>query len=79
MIVTVADSGAGIDGEHLEKIFDPLFTTKPGGTGLGLPICADILQRLGGRLDADNRPEGGAIVTVRLPLQFNHPVESGTQ
>ena len=75
--ITVADTGPGIAHKHLEKVFVPLFTTKPGGTGLGLPICADILERLGGRIDAQNRPEGGACFVVRLPIKFNPPSGSG--
>ncbi len=76
VVVAVADSGPGIAAEHLAKIFEPLFTTKPGGTGLGLPICADILKRLGGRIAVHNPPEGGACFVVSLPIQFNpHPDE----
>jgi two-component system NtrC family sensor kinase len=78
VIVTVADTGPGIAEEHFEKIFEPLFTTKPGGTGLGLPICADILKGLGGRIAVHNPPEGGACCVVKLPLQFNRPAECGT-
>jgi signal transduction histidine kinase len=71
VVVTVADSGPGIAAGHLAKIFEPLFTTKPGGTGLGLPICADILERLGGRMAVRNPPQGGACFVVSLPIQFN--------
>ena len=71
VVVTVADTGPGIAEEHLARIFEPLFTTKPGGTGLGLPICADIIGRLGGRISVHNQPEGGACFVVSLPLQFN--------
>lgn len=78
VVAAVADTGPGIAAAHFDKIFDPLFTTKPGGTGLGLPICADILERLGARIAAHNLPEGGACFVVKLPLQFNRPAESGT-
>jgi two-component system NtrC family sensor kinase len=78
VIATVADTGPGIAAADREKIFEPLFTTKPGGTGLGLPICADILERLGGRITAHNPPEGGACFVVILPIQFKRPAESGT-
>lgn len=71
VIVTLADTGPGIDAAHLAKIFEPLFTTKPGGTGLGLPICADILERLGGQISVHNQPQGGACFVVSLPIQFN--------
>jgi len=76
VVVTVADTGPGISAAHFDKIFDPLFTTKPGKTGLGLPICADILEGLGGRIAAQNPPEGGACFVVKLPLQFNRPDDS---
>ena len=76
VVVTVADTGPGIPAAHFDKIFDPLFTTKPGKTGLGLPICADILEGLGGRIAAQNPPEGGACFVVELPLQFNRPDDS---
>jgi signal transduction histidine kinase len=77
VLVTVADTGPGIATQNFDKIFDPLFTTKSGGTGLGLPICADILERLGGRITAHNSLEGGACFVVELPLQFNRQPESG--
>ena len=75
--VAVCDSGPGIAAEHLAKIFEPLFTTKPGGTGLGLPICADILARLGGRIAVHNPPQGGACFVVSLPIQFNQSERRG--
>jgi two-component system NtrC family sensor kinase len=65
--VVVADSGPGIAPENLERIFDPLFTTKTDGTGLGLPICREILTRLGGRLEVASRPGEGAEFIVELP------------
>jgi len=66
--VQVADSGPGIPSEILGKIFDPFFTTKKlgSGTGLGLSICHSILTNLGGRIDAANRAEGGAVFTVSV-------------
>lgn len=69
IVIEVSDNGAGIAAEDLEHIFDPFFTTKePGeGTGLGLSICARLIEGMGGRIDAENRAEGGASFTVRLP------------
>jgi len=49
VVVSVGDTGPGIPKERLEKIFDPLFTTKPDGTGLGLSIGAGILKKLAGQ------------------------------
>ncbi len=65
-----ADNGPGISPENLPRIFDPFFTTKPvgQGTGLGLSISYGIVERHGGRLEVANRPQGGAVFTLRLPL-----------
>lgn len=68
VILTVADSGPGFLPETLDKIFEPFYTTRPGGTGLGLPICQAIIQQIGGNISAGNAPDGGALVTVTLPL-----------
>jgi signal transduction histidine kinase len=52
----------------LEKIWDPFFTTKEKGTGLGLKIVRNIIDLHGGNIRIRNRSEGGALVTIRLPL-----------
>lgn len=66
IVLTIADDGPGIPPEHLERVFDPFFTTG-GGTGLGLSIAFGILQAHGGSLAARNRAEGGAEFTLRFP------------
>ena len=68
LTVTVADTGPGIAPELLERVFEPLFTTKARGSGLGLAISAGIAQAHGARLRASNRPAGGAVFTVEFPL-----------
>ncbi|HUV12816.1 MAG TPA: ATP-binding protein [Acidobacteriota bacterium] len=65
--VTVADSGPGIDEDVLPKIFDPFFSGR-GSTGLGLSICRSIIERHEGGISAANRPEGGAVFSVSIPL-----------
>lgn len=65
--VRVEDSGPGIAEAHLDKLFQPFFTTKAGGIGMGLQICRSIIDGMGGRLDASNRPEGGACFRFTLP------------
>jgi two-component system NtrC family sensor kinase len=69
LILTVIDSGTGIPAEELEKIFEPLYTTRPEGLGLGLTISRTIVERLGGTLSARNEPGRGAAFTVELPLK----------
>jgi PAS domain S-box-containing protein len=66
--VAVADNGPGIAPELLERVFEPLFTTKARGSGLGLAISAGIAQAHGARLRAGNRPTGGASFTLEFPV-----------
>ena len=59
IIISVADTGTGIGSQDLERIFNPLFTTKSGGMGMGLSICRSIIEAHDGRLWASpNKPEG---------------------
>jgi nitrogen fixation/metabolism regulation signal transduction histidine kinase len=67
--VIVADNGPGFQIELMERIFDPYVTSKPGGTGLGLAIVKKIVDDHGGRIEAENRTGGGALVRVMLPIR----------
>jgi signal transduction histidine kinase len=67
--VSVSDNGPGIPPEKLASIFDPYFTTKTEGSGLGLWIAQQIVTAHGGSLEARNGPSGGAVLTMRLPLK----------
>jgi signal transduction histidine kinase len=59
VIVSVADTGTGIGSQEIKQIFNPLFTTKPDGMGMGLSICRSIVEGHGGQLwVAPNKPEG---------------------
>jgi signal transduction histidine kinase len=66
--LVVADRGAGIDPTVLAHIFDPYFTTKRGGTGLGLPITKNIVEGLGGTIGISSAPGAGTEIVVDLPL-----------
>jgi two-component system C4-dicarboxylate transport sensor histidine kinase DctB len=67
--LSIADSGCGLAEDTLDRLFEPFYTTKPAGEGLGLglAISRDIVREFGGELQADNRPEGGARFTLILP------------
>lgn len=74
---SIADSGPGMEPAVLKRIFEPFFTTKPpgdesglGGTGLGLPVCRDIIEAHHGRLRVESKPGQGATFTVRLPREI---------
>src|ERR1700730_7446089 len=67
VIVSVADTGTGIDSQEHERIFNPLVTTKSGGMGMGLSICRSIIEAHGGRLwVAPNKPEGAVFQFMLL-------------
>jgi len=67
VIVSISDSGGGIDPDKMEKIFNPFYTTKSQGLGLGLAICRSIIEVHGGQLDCENNPGGGATFWFMLP------------
>ncbi len=67
-VVFVRDHGPGIPDEIRKKVLDPFFTTKPHGTGLGLAVVRDLVERHGGRLSLDPASGGGTRASVRLPL-----------
>lgn len=65
---TVEDSGPGFNPDDLDRVFEPFFTRRHGGTGLGLALVHRIVEQHGGGVTAENRPGGGATVRVRLPV-----------
>lgn len=68
--ITLHDSGKGFIPADLDQIFHPFFTTRKGSSGLGLPIVKGIIEGMGGSVNAENHPEGGAQIIIELPL---HP------
>ncbi|MBN1531497.1 MAG: PAS domain S-box protein [Spirochaetes bacterium] len=64
--ITIADSGPGIPPEHLEKVFDPYFSTKEGGYGLGLTSTFFIVKRHGGHIEVTSEPGRGSVFTIYL-------------
>lgn len=67
--VRISDDGPGIPADVLPHLFEPFYSTKPSGMGLGLPLCETLVERFGGSIEAANNPDGGASFTVLLPLR----------
>jgi signal transduction histidine kinase len=67
--IAVSDTGSGISREQLEKIFRPFYTTKRGGTGLGLSLCRRIISQHGGTLTAESEVNKGSRFVIRLPMR----------
>jgi C4-dicarboxylate-specific signal transduction histidine kinase len=67
VLITVEDSGPGIDAKEMEHLFEPFFTTKVHGMGLGLAISRSIIEAHGGRLWVSGRIPQGAVFHVQLP------------
>jgi PAS domain S-box-containing protein len=68
VLVAVQDSGSGLDPENSERLFDPFYTTKPSGMGLGLSICRSIVEAHAGRIWASRNVGPGATVQFTLPV-----------
>ena len=66
--VAVRDFGPGIDKDNLERVFQPFFTTKSAGLGIGLALCSSIIKAHRGRIWAENNPDGGATFIFELPI-----------
>jgi signal transduction histidine kinase len=67
VLVAVRDSGPGVDSESLDRLFQPFYTTKPGGMGMGLSICRSIVEVHGGRIWATANVPQGASFHFSLP------------
>jgi two-component system sensor histidine kinase HydH len=65
---TIRDEGRGIPPDQLTRVFEPFFTTRPRGTGVGLSVARKVVERHGGRVDIESRPDVGTAVTIVLPV-----------
>ena len=68
--MAVRDRGVGLSSDELDKIFQPFYTTKSDGLGMGLAISRSIIEAHGGRLWAENNPDRGATFYFTLPTSF---------
>lgn len=68
VVIEVSDNGPGIDPERVAQVFEPFATTKPKGMGLGLPICREIVEGHGGRIELRSKRGVGTTVQIILPL-----------
>ena len=73
ILIQLQDNGSGINDDYLEKIFEPLFSTKQKGTGLGLSSCKSIVQQHGGTITASNNP---TIFTIKIPKRIEEKIEN---
>jgi signal transduction histidine kinase len=74
--VSVTDTGHGLEPEQVEKALKPFYSTKPLGTGLGLPLVARIVAAHGGGLAIESRPRRGTTVRITLPVVREAPAGS---
>lgn len=72
-VIEVQDTGVGIAPEDTERVFNPFFTTKPGGTGLGLALSHKIVEEHGGAIELRSAPGAGTLVRIVLPLAADPP------
>jgi len=78
VLIRFEDTGIGLP-EEINRLFEPFFTTKPAGkgTGLGLAVCKDIMEKYNGKIVPERRPEGGTAFTIRLPIESCSPMREG--
>jgi signal transduction histidine kinase len=72
-VLAVSDSGSGIPAEALPRLFEPFFSTREGGLGLGLSLCESLAERMAGKLSARNLAPTGACFTLTIPLAQSTP------
>jgi two-component system sensor kinase FixL len=75
--VSVKDSGPGIASSNGSQIFEPFYTTKGTGMGIGLSVARSIVEAHGGQIAAENNPDGGACIRFMLPIERVSSAEQG--
>ena len=70
LIISIEDSGKGIEQKNIENVFNPFFTTKEEGTGLGLAICYGIINRHEGEIEVKSVPDKGTCINIKLPQRI---------
>jgi two-component system sensor histidine kinase PilS (NtrC family) len=75
VIINIDDNGPGVADDLRERVFEPFFTTRSDGNGLGLATCQQLMRQNGGAIGVENSPLGGARFSVRLPMQREVPVD----
>jgi PAS domain S-box-containing protein len=76
--LAVSDRGTGLSGDKLDKIFQPFYTTKREGLGMGLSICRSIIEAHGGNLSAENNPDSGATFCFTVPVYHEDLTENSS-
>jgi signal transduction histidine kinase len=66
--IKISDTGNGMDKVQMQNIFEPFYTTKRGGLGLGLTICKEIIEQHKGIINVESQKDRGTIFTIRLPV-----------
>ncbi len=79
VLAEVADSGGGMTPEVLSRIFEPYFSTKGQGRGLGLAVCRSVVAKHGGQISAVSAPGKGSVFSVRLPLTGEKPAQAAAR
>jgi sigma-B regulation protein RsbU (phosphoserine phosphatase) len=69
LLISIQDTGIGIKPENMDKIFQPMFTTKAKGQGLGLAVCKRLVEAMEGTILVESKPNIGTTVTIRMPLK----------
>jgi len=73
--ITISDNGCGIVPEAIDKIFVPFYTTKPGGSGIGLSLCRQIINRHGGTISVASEEERGTTFSISFPMDHSYSVK----